>query len=111
MISRRNFLGLSLSTMALQRLSIFDAFAANADISHGSRSKKEVALTFHGAGDLKIARDLLAIASDTKTPISVMAVGSWLSANPEIGKEILSDRKSTRLNSSHIPLSRMPSSA
>ena len=89
MISRRNFLGLSLSTVALQRLSIFDAFAANTDISHGSRTKKEVALTFHGAGDLKIARDLLAIASDAKTPISVMAVGSWLSANPEIGKEIL----------------------
>ena len=89
MISRRNFLGLSISTVALQRLSIFDAFAANVDISHGSRNKKEVALTFHGAGDLKIARDLLAIASDAKTPISVMAVGSWLSANPEIGKEIL----------------------
>ena len=89
MISRRNFLGLSLSTVAPQRLSIFDAFAANSDISHGSRTKKEVALTFHGAGDLKIARDLLAIASDAKTPISVMAVGSWLSANPEIGKEIL----------------------
>ena len=89
MISRRNFLGLSLSTVALQRLSIFDAFAANVDISHGSRNKKEVALTFHGAGDLKIARDLLAIASDAKTPISVMAVGSWLSTNPEIGKEIL----------------------
>ena len=89
MISRRNFLGLSLSTVALQRLSIFDAFAANADISHGLRTKKEVALTFHGAGDLKIARDLLAIVSDTKTPISVMAVGNWLSANPEIGKEIL----------------------
>ena len=89
MISRRNFLGLSLSTVALQHLSIFDAFAANADISHGLRTKKEVALTFHGAGNLKIARDLLAIASDAKTPISVMAVGSWLSANPEIGKEIL----------------------
>ena len=89
MISRRNFLGLSISTVALQRLSIFDAFATNADISNGSRTKKEVALTFHGAGDLKIARDLLAIVSDTKTRISVMAVGNWLSANPEIGKEIL----------------------
>ena len=29
----------------------------------------------------------------------------------EIGKIIKGDRKSTRLNSSHIPLSRMPSSA
>ena len=30
---------------------------------------------------------------------------------PEITPELKSDRKSTRLNSSHIPLSRMPSSA
>ena len=29
----------------------------------------------------------------------------------ELGLEELEDRKSTRLNSSHIPLSRMPSSA
>ena len=29
----------------------------------------------------------------------------------DINKEFLIDRKSTRLNSSHIPLSRMPSSA
>ena len=29
----------------------------------------------------------------------------------EIVEEVAGDRKSTRLNSSHIPLSRMPSSA
>ena len=89
MISRRKFLGLSLSTIALERLSFVNSFAAGADISHGSRTKKEIALTFHGAGDLSIAKDLLAIVKDSNTPISVMAVGSWLHSNPQIGKEIL----------------------
>ena len=52
----------------------------------------------------------------------VLAASGWLAwlklpvdAFPDISptqaKIILKDRKSTRLNSSHIPLSRMPSSA
>ena len=89
MISRRRFLGLSLSTIALERLSFTNSFAAGADISHGSRTKKEIALTFHGAGDVAIAKDLLAITKDSNTPISVMAVGSWLHTNPQIGKEVI----------------------
>lgn len=89
MISRRGFLGLSLSTIALEKLSFVNSYAAGTDISHGSRSKKEIALTFHGAGELSIANDLLAIVKDSTTPISVMAVGSWLHANPQIGKDIL----------------------
>ena len=37
---------------------------------------------------------------------------NWISNNPGgTIKEYALDRKSTRLNSSHIPLSRMPSSA
>ena len=91
MISRRNFLSFSLSTILLERFSFSDALAAGADISHGSRDKKEVALTFHGAGDIKIADDILAITKEIRTPITVMAVGNWLSANPNIGKSILVD--------------------
>lgn len=63
---------------------------SNGDISHGSRAKKEVALTFHGAGSISIARELLAITQSTQTPITVMAVGTWLNANPGIAREILS---------------------
>lgn len=62
---------------------------SNVDISHGSRAKKEVALTFHGAGSISIARELLAITQASQTPITVMAVGAWLNANPGIAKEIL----------------------
>jgi peptidoglycan/xylan/chitin deacetylase (PgdA/CDA1 family) len=48
-----------------------------------------VALTFHGAGDLGYARQILAIAKAKKVTMTVMAVGTWLSANPQIGREIL----------------------
>ena len=65
------------------------ATSAGADISHGPRNRPEVALTFHGAGDLGIARKILAISKKSHTPITVMAVGVWLRANPTIGREIL----------------------
>lgn len=66
-----------------------NAASAGADISHGSRDRAEVALTFHGAGDLVIARKILAIAKKTATPITVMGVGVWLNANPMMGREIV----------------------
>ena len=40
-----------------------------------------------------------------------MARGAAVSAELIVLPELWQDRKSTRLNSSHIPLSRMPSSA
>jgi len=66
-----------------------NAASAGADIFHGPRNRAEVAITFHGSGDLVIARKILAIAKKTHTPITVMAVGVWLNANPTIGHEIV----------------------
>ena len=49
--------------------------------------------------------------------VSMMRALNWYNVNADYKKyrnwmnEYLIDRKSTRLNSSHIPLSRMPSSA
>jgi peptidoglycan/xylan/chitin deacetylase (PgdA/CDA1 family) len=65
------------------------AQATTPDITHGSRKKAMVALTFHGAGDLKIANSLLGILASTKTPVSVFAVGMWLKSNPTFAKQIL----------------------
>lgn len=65
------------------------AASAGADIFHGPRNRAEVAITFHGGGDLVIARKILAIAKKTSTPITVMAVGTWLNANPSMGHEIV----------------------
>lgn len=67
-----------------------DAASAGSDILHGSRSRHEVALTFHGSGDLTIAHRILEIMQKTHTPITVLGVGTWLNANPKIGHEILS---------------------
>ena len=63
--------------------------ADHPDISHGSRSKKEVALTFHGAGSTKLAERILAIAKEHKVGISVMAVGTWLEASPKMARAVL----------------------
>lgn len=65
------------------------AASAGADISHARRIRSEVALTFHGQGDLVIARKLLAIGKKLQAPLTVMAVGTWLNANPGIGREII----------------------
>ena len=58
-------------------------------VAHGPANRRAVALTFHGAGDVELARKILAIAKDKKAAITVMAVGTWLADNPGIGREIL----------------------
>ncbi len=56
---------------------------------HGPRSRPEVALTFHGAGDPAVARQLLEIFAARHAQVTVLAVGTWLAANPEMAKEIV----------------------
>ncbi len=65
------------------------ASALSPDINHGPRGGKKVALTFHGAGDLNFANELLNIFKATSTPVTVFAVGTFLKSNPEIAKKIL----------------------
>ena len=48
-----------------------------------------VALTFHGAGDIELARQILRIAAAKRARITVMVVGSWLDSNPGISRSIL----------------------
>ena len=48
---------------------------------------------------------------DYKEPVKKIAGHRVLALNRGEAEKVLTDRKSTRLNSSHIPLSRMPSSA
>ncbi|MDP9118206.1 MAG: polysaccharide deacetylase family protein [Actinomycetota bacterium] len=55
----------------------------------GAGTRPQVALTFHGAGDPGIARELLAIFATHHAKVTVLAVGSWLAANPAMASEIL----------------------
>jgi peptidoglycan/xylan/chitin deacetylase (PgdA/CDA1 family) len=48
-----------------------------------------VALTFHGGGDPATARALLAEAERRGARVTVLAVGSWLDAHPELARRIL----------------------
>ena len=93
-VSRRNLLKLGAVAGASSLLSALPAGIAEAtspDISHGSRSMPQVALTFHGAGDKAMANKLLGILKSTQTPVTVFAVGAWLKADNSIAKRILDD--------------------
>jgi peptidoglycan/xylan/chitin deacetylase (PgdA/CDA1 family) len=48
-----------------------------------------VALTFHGAGDPALARELLSEAERAGAHLTVLAVGSWLAAQPGMARRVL----------------------
>jgi len=93
-VSRRNLLKLGAVAGASSLLGALPAViaeAASPDISHGSRSTPQIALTFHGAGNKAMAKKLLGILKSTQTPVTVFAVGAWLKADNSIAKQILDD--------------------
>ena len=60
------------------------------EIAHGPRDRPRVALTFHGHGDPAIARALLGRGRDGRgARVTVLAVGSWLDAHPDMARRIL----------------------
>ncbi|MFD5407118.1 polysaccharide deacetylase family protein [Streptomyces griseorubiginosus] len=60
-----------------------------AQLTHGPRDRPRVALTFHGAGDPATARALLTEAEQRGARLTVLAVGTWLDAHPELARRIL----------------------
>ncbi len=62
---------------------------AGQDIVHGPRTRSEVALTFHGAGDTSLAEQILRDCADHDARITVFAVGKWLAGAPSVGRQIL----------------------
>ncbi|MFI9625589.1 polysaccharide deacetylase family protein [Streptomyces sp. NPDC052042] len=60
-----------------------------AQIDHGPRDHPRVALTFHGQGDPALARTVLAEVERAHARITVLAVGSWLDAHPDLARRIL----------------------
>lgn len=65
------------------------ATTAGPDIVHGPRDRHEVALTFHGAGDVDLAHRVLRTCAAHDAAVTVFAVGQWVQATPEIATAIL----------------------
>ncbi|WP_326587911.1 polysaccharide deacetylase family protein [Streptomyces sp. NBC_01294] len=59
------------------------------EIGHGPRDRPEVALTFHGNGEPAIARAVLAEAERGGARVTVLAIGAWLDAHPDMARRIL----------------------
>jgi len=59
------------------------------ELASGPRTRPEVALTFHGAGDPALARQVLAVAEAAGARLTVLAVGTWLAAHPDLGRRIV----------------------
>ncbi|MBD0674121.1 polysaccharide deacetylase family protein [Streptomyces sp. CBMA156] len=59
------------------------------EVAYGPRTGGNVALTFHGSGDPKLATALLEAAEQRGVNVTVMAVGSWLDQQPQMARRIL----------------------
>ncbi|MEU5536866.1 polysaccharide deacetylase family protein [Streptomyces sp. NPDC020362] len=60
-----------------------------AQITHGPRTRPQVALTFHGQGDPDLATSLLGAAEQHGARLTVLAVGTWLDEHPDLARRIL----------------------
>ncbi|TML32413.1 MAG: polysaccharide deacetylase family protein [Actinobacteria bacterium] len=65
------------------------AAALPAEVVHGPADRPNVALTFHGQGDPGLVRQLLAELDRGGARVTVLAVGSWLVAQPAMARVIL----------------------
>src|SRR6478609_624969 len=66
-----------------------DRSPAGADLQHGPRDVAAVALTFHGFGDPALTRRALKILAAAHAHATVLAVGTWLEANPHLASAVL----------------------
>ncbi|MFM6850730.1 MAG: polysaccharide deacetylase family protein, partial [Terrabacter sp.] len=78
------------------------------DIQTGPPGPPRVALTFHGAGAGDLALRVLDVARAHGALLTVFAVGTWLEANPAIGRAILEDGHELGNHTySHQPMRRL----
>ncbi len=61
------------------------------EIRHGPRTGHAVALTFHGQGDPVLVNRLLDELTRAEVKVTVLAVGTWLVASPDLARRVLAD--------------------
>jgi peptidoglycan/xylan/chitin deacetylase (PgdA/CDA1 family) len=60
-----------------------------AQVTTGPTDRPSVALTFHGQGDPAVVNQLLTELASAGVTVTVLAVGSWLAAQPAMARRIL----------------------
>ncbi|GAY09851.1 polysaccharide deacetylase, putative [Pseudonocardia sp. N23] len=58
------------------------------EVEHADGGRPEVALTFHGAGDPVLAKQVLAALHDRGAAVTVLAVGTWLQQSPDSARVV-----------------------
>jgi peptidoglycan/xylan/chitin deacetylase (PgdA/CDA1 family) len=58
------------------------------EVARATSGRPEVALTFHGAGDLGLARQVLGTLHDRGAAATVLAVGTWLQQYPDAARMV-----------------------
>jgi peptidoglycan/xylan/chitin deacetylase (PgdA/CDA1 family) len=82
------------------------------EVTHGPLDRTNVALTFHGEGDPKLAERLLTELEKGGARVTVLAVGSWLQAEPAMARRILNGgHELGNHTQNHLAIDQMTSSA
>lgn len=58
------------------------------ELARSAAGRPQVALTFHGAGDLQVTRQVLDVVHQHGARITVLAVGTWLAAHPDAARMV-----------------------
>jgi peptidoglycan/xylan/chitin deacetylase (PgdA/CDA1 family) len=81
------------------------------EVGTGPRNRSNVALTFHGQGDPLLVQQLLAELERGGARVTVLAVGTWLSAQPAIARRILDGgHELGNHTQNHLAIAQMPAS-
>jgi peptidoglycan/xylan/chitin deacetylase (PgdA/CDA1 family) len=79
------------------------------EVGHGPRAVPAVALTFHGAGPLPIARAVLNELRRGGVQVTVLAVGSWLDSEPAAARLVLDQGHELGNHTAHhLPMRSLP---
>jgi len=82
------------------------------EIVHGSRDRPRVALTFHGQGEPAVVGALLDELAGARVRVTVLAVGTWLAAQPALARRFLdAGHELGNHTQHHADIKRMPAAA
>jgi peptidoglycan/xylan/chitin deacetylase (PgdA/CDA1 family) len=62
-----------------------------AEVVRSESGRPQVALTFHGAGEVSLARQVLDLLRQHDVRVTVLAVGTWLAASPDAARMVRDD--------------------